>query len=485
MMRGGFRPVRAILGGVLLLATLLGAWPTPAAAAASGRWCPQQAAPYCAENAFLDYWQAVDAATGGYALDIIGFPVSPPLQMPSGLIVQFYERAIFEWHPEKPLAYQVLLTRLGALAIDLDTKLGLKAQAAKAPEPCPNTNECYLAQDTNHSLRGTFLLYWGDNGGLPVFGFPLSEQFQLTYVDGKVYNVQYFERNRFEAHPENTNPRYQVLLGRLGAETLAANSAEIKAWKVVATPNYGGAQAAGPPAPPVPSPQPSPPPATTPASADQQLVNAAFNLIRGVPSMQHIPDNLIARNVQWVFDASLPAGAYGSYRASTNTIRYHPMFRTMDPHDLAALTGHEGQHAYDIGNFGRPRTTDACYVLEYRGFLAETALWYAWYGGGGKANAVNNFERDANAIMKDIKYNDGKNVQAFILDAYSEECGAQLEMNAADQPASASIPATLEGLPALVGELFPDAAAQLARIAAGPSLTATEAAETTPDWVKR
>ncbi len=234
---------RALFAGLLLVGLLWGLLPTTHAAAseaaAGGRWCPQQAAPYCSENAFYDFWRAVDSQTGGYALDIIGFPVSPPLRTPGGLIVQFYEWAIFEWHPENRVEYQVLLTRLGATAIDLDTDLGLKAEAARAPEACPNTNTCYLAKDTNHSLRGAFLQYWLGNGGLPVFGYPMTEQFQLTYTGGKVYTVQYFERNRFEAHPENTDPRYQVLLGRLGAETLNDNIDEIKGWTVVTTPNYG------------------------------------------------------------------------------------------------------------------------------------------------------------------------------------------------------------------------------------------------------
>jgi hypothetical protein len=237
---------RAFFAGLLLVGLFWGLLPTAHAAAASeaagGRWCPQQAAPYCSENAFLDFWRSVDDETGGYALDIIGFPVSPPLQTPGGLIVQFYERAIFEWHPENRVEYQVLLTRLGATAIDLDTNLGLQQQAGRAPDACPNNNTCVLTKDTNHTLRGTFLQYWLGNGGLPVFGFPLTEQFQLTYTDGTVYTVQYFERNRFEAHPENTDPRYQVLLGRLGAETLKDNFDEVKTWQVVTTPNYGGVQ---------------------------------------------------------------------------------------------------------------------------------------------------------------------------------------------------------------------------------------------------
>jgi len=72
---------------------------------------------------------------------------------------------------------------------------------------------------TGHSLDGAFRRYWEKQGGLAVFGFPLSEPFlELSATDGKLYTVQYFERNRFELHPENAGTNYEVLLGLLGRE---------------------------------------------------------------------------------------------------------------------------------------------------------------------------------------------------------------------------------------------------------------------------
>ena len=70
-----------------------------------------------------------------------------------------------------------------------------------------------------HSLRGPFLRYWQAHGGLPVFGYPLDEEFQETSAtDGKTYTVQYFQRNRFEYHPEFAGTANEVLLGLLGVE---------------------------------------------------------------------------------------------------------------------------------------------------------------------------------------------------------------------------------------------------------------------------
>jgi hypothetical protein len=163
----------------------------------------------CIAGAFRDFWES----HGG--LEILGLPVTHPFVDDRKLIVQYFERAIFEWHPEAPPAYQVLLTRLGA------DQLGPRPEASAPPQlPC-EPPKCAVLEQTQHTLRDTFLDYWQRYGGLPVFGFPLTEQFvEVNQADGKPYLVQYFERNRFELHPEYAGSRYEVLLGLLGAESL-------------------------------------------------------------------------------------------------------------------------------------------------------------------------------------------------------------------------------------------------------------------------
>jgi hypothetical protein len=70
--------------------------------------------------------------------------------------------------------------------------------------------------ETGHRVSGRFLQFWRQQGGLAVFGYPVSEQ---RSENG--YAVQYFERQRFELHPED-QPPYDVQLGLLGSEILAA-----------------------------------------------------------------------------------------------------------------------------------------------------------------------------------------------------------------------------------------------------------------------
>jgi type VII secretion-associated serine protease mycosin len=87
------------------------------------------------------------------------------------------------------------------------------ARAAFQPAQ-PRAGAQFFAE-TQHNLGGAFLAYWQRHGGLPVFGFPISEEFVEKGEDGREYTVQYFERHRFEYHPENAAP-YDVLLGRMG-----------------------------------------------------------------------------------------------------------------------------------------------------------------------------------------------------------------------------------------------------------------------------
>ncbi|HEX6289763.1 MAG TPA: sialidase family protein [Herpetosiphonaceae bacterium] len=77
--------------------------------------------------------------------------------------------------------------------------------------------------ETGHSLSSGFKAFWERNGGLPVFGFPLSEEFDERNADlQRAFTTQYFERERLEYHPENAGTIFTTLLGRLGAELLAA-----------------------------------------------------------------------------------------------------------------------------------------------------------------------------------------------------------------------------------------------------------------------
>ncbi|HVF98272.1 MAG TPA: hypothetical protein VND68_00405, partial [Chloroflexia bacterium] len=56
--------------------------------------------------------------------------------------------------------------------------------------------------ETGKTVKGRFLEYWQQNGGLPQQGFPITDELQeKSDTDGKTYQTQYFERAVFELHP--------------------------------------------------------------------------------------------------------------------------------------------------------------------------------------------------------------------------------------------------------------------------------------------
>ncbi|HET6261537.1 MAG TPA: hypothetical protein VFG99_04785, partial [Chloroflexia bacterium] len=159
---------------------------------------------------FLDYWDA----HGGLAQQ--GYPISELLSEKSDLdgksyTVQYFERAVFEYHPENQPPYNVLLSQLGTFQYK-------KKYPNGAPNQQPN-NEAgsQLFTQTGKRLGGKFLTYWQTHGGLAQQGYPISDQFvEVNDLNGKAYTVQYFERAVFELHPENAGTPYEVLLSQLG-----------------------------------------------------------------------------------------------------------------------------------------------------------------------------------------------------------------------------------------------------------------------------
>lgn len=177
-------------------------------------WFP--ATGHTLRGAFLSYWQQY----GGLAQ--FGYPLTEEFFEPVGpdnkpVQVQYFERAVFEHHPENAPPNDVLLSLLGSLRYR--TKYG-KYFGEGIPSETPNTSPgSVLFTETGKRVGGAFLQYWQQQGGLSQFGYPISDEFQeKSDLDGKVYTVQYFERAVFELHPENTGSPYEVLLGLLGRQ---------------------------------------------------------------------------------------------------------------------------------------------------------------------------------------------------------------------------------------------------------------------------
>lgn len=140
---------------------------------------------------------------------------------------QWFERALFTYNAAKPDPYKVELQLLGNVVSANRKGAGeapFQQAAAGAGLPTANTGGYQYFKETGHNLSGKFLQYWKSHGGLPIYGYPISEPFmEKSKSDGKEYVVQYFERNRLELHPEQAGTAYEVQLGLLGSELLDAS----------------------------------------------------------------------------------------------------------------------------------------------------------------------------------------------------------------------------------------------------------------------
>jgi hypothetical protein len=159
---------------------------------------------------FLEYWEK----NGGLAQQ--GYPISEVMGEVSDLdkkpyTVQYFERAVFEYHPEKDAPFNVLLSQLGTFAYKEKYPSGAPNQK---PDNSPGS---VLFPETGKRLGGKFLEYWQQHGGLAQQGYPISNEFtEVSALNGKSYTVQYFERAVFELHPDNAGTPYEVLLSQLG-----------------------------------------------------------------------------------------------------------------------------------------------------------------------------------------------------------------------------------------------------------------------------
>ncbi len=170
---------------------------------------------------FLSYW----LSHGGLAQQ--GYPITDAYDERSDTDgktyrTQYFERARFEYHPEvaDPQS-QILLGLLGREVLVARYPSG-KVEATA--ETVPGGGSQSFAQ-TGYNVTGAFLTYWQTHGGLAQQGLPITPAFYETnQADSKRYLIQYFERARFEYHPEVVDPIFQVLLGLVGQEVYQQRS---------------------------------------------------------------------------------------------------------------------------------------------------------------------------------------------------------------------------------------------------------------------
>lgn len=112
--------------------------------------------------------------------DIFGLPISQPITLPSGIVVQYFERARLEFHPEhRGTQYAVLLGLLGV-------ELGYSAPETATTAPTATAELVWYFPATRHLVAQPFRAYWKNRGGLLIFGLPIGE---AHLEDGRLCNT--------------------------------------------------------------------------------------------------------------------------------------------------------------------------------------------------------------------------------------------------------------------------------------------------------
>ncbi len=239
------------LAFLLLLLSLLA---TPASAAQAAPRCfPEVPAIVdCIDDRIRTFWEQ----QGG--LPAFGYPLSAPYQNQTNtsvLTMQRFERQRLELHPENRPPYDVLLGRLGVEVLE---RRGRDWTTFPKGDPAA----AHYFPETGHAIGSEFWDYWSSHGlefdgrpgasfaeSLALFGMPLSEPApEVNPADGRPYLTQWFERARFEHHPEHAGTPHVVQLGLLERELNDAGGAsQAPAFQpaVPASPSGGFVQVSG------------------------------------------------------------------------------------------------------------------------------------------------------------------------------------------------------------------------------------------------
>jgi hypothetical protein len=164
---------------------------------------------------FLEYYESAPDP-----LLVYGYPITEAFQTDSapqipGLLVQYFQRARFEYRPDNPVSLQVVISPLGEYAYDVD-------EPGDVAQVSPNLSACRRIPQDGYPVCYAFLSFFDKHGGIAQFGYPISE---IELHDGML--VQYFQRARFEWHPERPAGR-RVVLTNLGEQYFSKHESPIR-----------------------------------------------------------------------------------------------------------------------------------------------------------------------------------------------------------------------------------------------------------------
>lgn len=176
---------------------LIGGLATPSADASD--WSPPQtvwveSARQTVDGLFLEAWRGNQSFFGMPISE--EFTANVPISSTKSkkLTVQYFENLAIAYSPndKRGADWTVHALPLGSAAYQVDKATILKKQRLASSGSCGKVAaaNCRRFAETGHTVRWGFKDYWELNGGEPMLGLPISEEF--VGLDG--WTTQYFER---------------------------------------------------------------------------------------------------------------------------------------------------------------------------------------------------------------------------------------------------------------------------------------------------
>ncbi len=133
------------------------------------------------------------------AVFLYGYPITEEFTAKNGRVVQYFQRARFEYWPDLSEGQRVVVTPLGR-----------ETYVSTGPLGVSNAFACRTYTETGFPVCFAFLEFFDQYGGVTQFGYPISG---FEYHENKI--VQYFEKARMEWQPWKAEGQ-RVVLSDLG-----------------------------------------------------------------------------------------------------------------------------------------------------------------------------------------------------------------------------------------------------------------------------
>jgi hypothetical protein len=173
-----------------LMLALLASIIAPMNAAAAPQTVYLEQAGHTLDGLFLDTWRSYPIALGNPITEEIKTKGLEGFDKKTEYTVQYFEHGALVYVPEEAADWQVQGLFLGKDALEADQE---RYPSMKLPEKgsCDDLgSESCTVSENGYTVHLGFKDYWNENGGAPLLGLPITEEFKTP--DG--YTTQYFER---------------------------------------------------------------------------------------------------------------------------------------------------------------------------------------------------------------------------------------------------------------------------------------------------